>query len=170
MINTIKTADPQQHTPYAGGEFNAEHVYKDRPVRDRPGSELTDPDAPIVRTREGYKSVLVKRLGKDAYLRISPSGYRLISKSPRSGKFVMQGSSQTGWLHGQHSVGAMVSMIRSNPDLKAVLPKGTAEALSKLVAVVPNAGVAYNAVSDFQYKANWLDDDVKQALLNTRGW
>jgi hypothetical protein len=61
-------------------------------------------------------------------------------------------------------------MIRSNPDLKAVLPKGTAEALSKLVAVVPNAGVAYNAVSDFQYKANWLDDDVKQALLNTRGW
>ncbi len=169
MINTIETKEPQRAL-YAGGEFNAEHVYKDRPVRDRPGSELTDPEAPIVLTREGYKSVLVKRLGKDVYLRISPSGYRLISKSPRSGKFVMQGSSRTGWLHGQHSVGAMVSMIQSNPDLKAVLPKGTAEALSKLITVLPSSVTAHHAVSDFQYKANWLEDDVKQALLNTRGW
>jgi hypothetical protein len=169
MINTIKTTEPTRN-PNAGDEYNATNVYAGNPVRSRPGSELTDPDAPIAMTRAGYRSVLVKKINKDAYLRITPDGYRLVAKSPRSGKFVLQGSSLTGWMHGQHSVGAMVTMIENSPELEAVLPKGIAKGLSKAAEVLPNAGAAWNAVSDFQYRAEWLEGPVKQALLNQRGW
>ena len=169
MINTIKTTEPTRN-PNAGNEYNAKHVHAGNPVRSRPGSELTDPDAPIAMSREGYRSVLVKKINDDAYLRITPDGYRLVTKSPRSGKFVLQGSSLTGWMHGQHSVGAMATMIASSPELEAVLPKGTVKGLAKAAEELPNAGAAWSAVSDFQYKAKWLDDAVKQSLLNMRRW
>ncbi|MCR9270104.1 MAG: hypothetical protein NXH72_08975 [Hyphomonadaceae bacterium] len=169
MINKINTTEPTRN-PNAGAAYNAKNVYADNPVSTRPGSELTDPNAPLAMTRAGYRSVLVKKINNDAYLRISPDGYRLITKSPRTGKYVTQGSSTTGWLYGLHSVGAMASMVANSPELESVLPKGTAKGLLKADEELPTAGAAWAAVSDFQYRAAWINDPVKQSLLNQRGW
>ncbi|NQY98799.1 MAG: hypothetical protein HRT82_16725, partial [Henriciella sp.] len=104
----------QMNTRDASRDWNAEHVYKDRPACARPGSELTEPDAPIALTVDGYKSVLVAVINKHAFLRISPDGFRLITLNKSKDAYCIQGAPGAGWLQSHGTVQGLVHTLSSS--------------------------------------------------------
>lgn len=161
----------QTNTREASRKWNEQHVFADRPARDRPGSELTEPNAPIAITTDGYKSVLVTAITKDAFLRISADGFRLITLNKSKDAFCIQGAPGVGWLRSKSSAQAIANDVSSNADLTSAMPaKVTPRTILKAAEGVPNAGLAWATVNDHQFTASWLRDDVKRALVNVRGY
>ena len=145
--------------------------HKTGPAHQRHGSELSEHLAPVAKTTEGYKSILVATITEDAVIRATPSGFRLITRGQKSGKMQISGLPAVGSLRNRGSIGEIVNMIETNEELASGMPKGvTPKTIREATADIPSAGMAWSLLNDQRFQARWIPDETRQKLLNLRGW
>ena len=152
-------------------DYNDRHVYAGLPAKDRPNSEVQEPHAPIAKTREGYRSVLVAKITDEAFIRISPSGFRLITLNRRKDGFTIQGAPGIGELRGLANIETIAHMVESSSLLRDAMPaKVTPEAIREAGKGIPQSVAAWYVVAGHEFNVSWLDDTVKDALRRSRGY
>lgn len=155
----------------ASTSWNRENAHKGRPAYARPGSELEEPHAPVAKTLEGYDSFLVAVITEDAVVRVTQSGFKLITKSKSRDAFTIQSFPGRYMLENVPSIQEFASTLSNHPELAEAMPKGvTPEAINKACEGIPSSNLAFQAVRNPNASPAWRRPEVTEAIHKLRGW
>ena len=155
----------------ASTKWNRENAHSGLPAHARPGSELEEPHAAIAKTKEGYDSYLVAVITKDAVVRVTQSGFRLITKSKGRDVFTIQRFPGRFMLENVASIQAFASTLSNHPELAEAMPKGVSpETITKACEGVPSSNLAFSAIRNPNAEPAWRLPEVTDMILKLRGW